>query len=67
LIGENIHLAMLEREGPVVDRYTKVILTVIAAALVAIVVQQAVPSASAAGSQCEGTYLDPCWVKIMGN
>ena len=49
------------------DRYTKAILTVIAVALVALAVQQAVPSASAAGSECRGTYLDPCWVKIMGN
>jgi hypothetical protein len=30
-------------------------------------VRQAVLSASAAGSQCGGTYLDPCWVKIMSN
>ncbi|WP_026871461.1 hypothetical protein [Inquilinus limosus] len=50
-----------------VDRYTKVILTVIAAALVALAVQQAVPSASAAGSECKGTYRDPCWVKILSD
>ena len=50
-----------------VDRYTKVILTVIAAALVALAARQAVPSASAAGSECSGTYFDPCWVKIFSN
>ena len=49
-----------------VDRYTKVILTVIAAALVALVVQQAVPSASAAGgSGCGLHSWEPCYVTVV--
>jgi len=50
-----------------VDRYTKAVLTVIAAALVALAVQQAVPAASAARLECAGSYFDPCWVKVMDN
>jgi hypothetical protein len=47
-----------------VDRYTKAVLTVIAAALVALAIQQAVPSASAA-SDCGTRSYDPCYVKIV--
>ncbi|WP_342241984.1 hypothetical protein [Inquilinus sp. OTU3971] len=49
-----------------VDRYTKAILTVIAAALVALVVQQAVPDASAAvGSGCGLRSWESCYVTIV--
>ena len=45
-----------------VDRYTKVVLTVIAAALVGLVVQRAIPTASAQlGAGCGSSY-DPCYI-----
>jgi hypothetical protein len=44
-----------------IDRYTKTILTIIAAALVALVVQPAVPSAVALERDC-GSIMRPCAV-----
>ena len=48
-----------------IDRYSKIVLTVIAAALVAIAIQQAAPSAKAL-SDC-GDYLSPCYVTTRGD
>jgi len=46
--------------------YTKIILTVIAACLVAIVVRQASPSASAQfGLGCDGSPQAPCYVRLI--
>jgi hypothetical protein len=45
-----------------VDRYTKFILTAIAACLVAIIVQNASREASAQLSQC-GSVQTPCYVR----
>jgi hypothetical protein len=48
------------------DRYTKAVLTVIAVALVAIVVQNGMRNASAQlGGGC-GNFLEPCYVKTGG-
>ncbi len=44
-----------------VDRYTKTMLTIIAAALVCLAVQGVVPSAKAARDTC-GELLNPCYV-----
>lgn len=43
------------------DRYTKIVLTVIAFALVALVAQQAVPRAGAQGLEC-GSIRNPCHI-----
>ena len=45
-----------------VDRYTKAVLTVIAAALVALVVQNAAPDASAQIQARCGDRFKPCYV-----
>jgi hypothetical protein len=48
-----------------VDRYTKTVLTVIAAALVAIVIQEVAPNAIAqSGMDCGRTVHAPCCVTI---
>jgi hypothetical protein len=48
-----------------VDRYAKAVLTVIAAALVALVIQEVVPKAIAqSGMSCEGTRFNPCYVAV---
>ena len=47
-----------------VDRYTKAVLTVIALALISIVVSQAVPRAKAF-SNCGMTALGPCFIAIV--
>ncbi len=44
------------------DRYTKAILTVIAAALAGVAVEGAVPQASAQGELACGTSTNPCYV-----
>ena len=52
-----------------IDRYTKVALTVIAVALSAIAVQMAVPRASAKlvfGSEGCGSRSNPCYVDSVG-
>jgi hypothetical protein len=47
-----------------VDIYTKIVLTVIAAALIAVAVQGAIPSASAQfGQTCGNSQFSPCYVK----
>jgi hypothetical protein len=43
------------------DRYTKAVLTVIAAALVVLAVERVMPVASAQSSAC-GVSRDPCYV-----
>ncbi len=45
-----------------VDRYTKIVLTVIAAALCAIAVQNGVGSAEAVGDGCGGDSWNACHV-----
>lgn len=51
-----------------IDWYTKVVLTIIAAALVAIVVQGASPPALAlSGERCGEWKYQPCHVKIVGD
>ena len=50
------------------DTYTKIVLTVIALALVAIVAQQAVPRANAQfGFElgCDGSPNSPCFIRLM--
>jgi len=50
-----------------VDRYTKVVLSVIALALSALAIEQAAPAARAqgvAGASC-GDSDHPCWVKFQ--
>jgi hypothetical protein len=49
------------REGNVTDRYTKIVLTIIAAALVGLVIQNVVPMARAQSEAC-GSAKNPCWV-----
>ena len=44
------------------DRYTKIVLTVIAIALGAIATEGAMPRASAQGERCIGDRLGPCYV-----
>lgn len=44
-----------------IDRYTKIVLTVIAVSLCALVLQNIVPPAGALGSAC-GTSKNPCHV-----
>lgn len=46
-----------------VDRYTKVVLTVIAAALLVIVAQGGIGGARAQSDTC-GTMFSPCWVHV---
>ena len=48
-----------------IDRYTKVILTVIGAALTALVIQNATTGAIAQGSGC-GSALDACYITARG-
>lgn len=45
------------------DRYTKIVLTIIAVALVGLVVQDATRSANARDRDC-GTRYDPCHVIV---
>jgi hypothetical protein len=56
----------MEGRPPMTDIYTKIILTVIAACLVAFVVRQASPSASAQfGLGCDGSPQAPCYVRLI--
>jgi hypothetical protein len=51
---------------PMTDTYTKIILTVIAACLVAIVAKQASPGASAQfGLGYDGSPQAPCYVRLI--
>lgn len=45
-----------------IDRYTKIVLTVIAVALSAIAVQGTIGTAQAALGECGLTWLSPCYV-----
>jgi hypothetical protein len=47
------------------DTYTKIVLTIIALALVAIVATQVAPKATAAFSGCAGDRSDPCYMMIV--
>ena len=47
------------------DTYTKIILTVIAACLVAIAVRQAPPSVHARFGLCDGSPQAPCYVRLI--
>ena len=44
-----------------IDRYTKIVLTVTAAALVALALDRAIPRAIALNDGC-GTYTSPCYI-----
>lgn len=46
-----------------VDRYTKCILTVIAAALVVIATEQSMRPATAQGTSCGNVVDQACWVR----
>jgi hypothetical protein len=46
------------------DAYSKIVLTVIAVALVAIAAQMFTVPAQALSDGCGESYLDACWVKI---
>jgi hypothetical protein len=48
-----------------VDRYTKTVLTVIAAALVAIVIREVVPKAIAQSGMDCGGVTNPCYVDTV--
>lgn len=45
------------------DRFTKSCLATIAAALIVIAVQGAIPDATAQGGGCGENISNPCWVK----
>jgi hypothetical protein len=47
------------------DRYTKIVLTVIAVALLSLAVEQAVGRAKAAGEVCGANPDHPCYVRIV--
>jgi hypothetical protein len=60
-------LIVFQREGAtMIDRYTKAVLTVIAAALSAIAVQMSVGTASAqlGGTTCGSSSFDACHVEV---
>ena len=48
-----------------IDLYTKAVLTVIAIALVLLVIKQATPYASAAFGDCGGQFTQPCYIEIV--
>ncbi len=50
-----------ERRTDMIDRYTKIVLTVIATALVGLVAQNALGPANAQRGAC-GSSIDPCYV-----
>ena len=54
------------KEADMIDRYSKIVLTVIAAALCALVLQNATTPAEAVGRDC-GERFDPCYVKVQGS
>ena len=51
------------RGDDMIDAYSKIVLTVIAAALCALVIQNVAGPAGAVGTSCGG-YFDPCYVTI---
>ena len=46
-----------------VDRYTKIVLTIIALSLCVLVIQNSIPTANAVGQDC-GSWSSPCHVKV---
>lgn len=54
-----------ERRHAMADGYTKVVLTAIAAALVALAIQNAATPASAIGEGCGENRYDPCYVAVV--
>jgi hypothetical protein len=54
------------QEAIVIDAYTKIVLTVIAVALVVIVMKQGVPSGSAQIATDCGGQKNPCHLYIVG-
>ena len=48
-----------------IDIYTKTVLTVIAAALIAIIARQAATPAKAAFGDCGETFISPCYIKVV--
>ena len=48
------------------DRYTKIVLTIIAGALCALVLQNATSTAVAVGDGCGASSYDPCHVYVEG-
>ncbi|MDE1996847.1 MAG: hypothetical protein KGI75_30390 [Rhizobiaceae bacterium] len=49
------------------DRYAKIVLTVIATALVVIALQNAITPAQAVSGACGANRYDPCFVTVVGN
>jgi hypothetical protein len=55
--------SMLDMEGPMLDRYTKVVLTIIAFSLLAIAIERGTPEARAqAPAGCGASYDNPCYI-----
>ncbi len=54
-------------ENTLMDRYTKVVLTIIAAALCALVFQNAIPQASARTDYNCGWRTEPCHVLVTND
>ncbi len=48
-----------------IDLYTKTVLTVIAVALILLVIKQAAPYASAAFGDCGSQFTEPCYMEIV--
>ena len=56
----------MNREGnQMIDVYSKIILTVIAAALVALVFQQLTPRANAAFGDCGSDQFHVCYMRVV--
>ncbi len=49
-----------------VDRYTKIILTIIAFTLCVLIIQNSVPTATAVGHKCGDSSWTPCYVHVTG-
>lgn len=47
------------------DKYTKVVLSIIAAALMLLAVQNLTTPARASGGSCGSVSYDPCYVKVV--
>jgi hypothetical protein len=58
-------LRIFAQEHTMIDLYTKTVLTVIAVALVGIVIQQAIPGATAQPASTCGQESNPCAVFMM--
>ena len=60
-----MHFIIKGKLEKMVDRYTKTVLTIIAVALCALVLQDTVRPVGALGEGCGG-YFDPCHVEVTG-